>query len=69
MPRKFPFTFLLTSIALRCTMLPVPRLPGRFNPMKTLKNAVCTLGILALGILVILAIGYCFAELLIGGGL
>jgi hypothetical protein len=35
--------------------------------MKTLKNAVCTLGILALGILVILALGLCFAELLIGG--
>lgn len=35
--------------------------------MKTLRNLLQALGILALGILVIAALGYCFAELLIGG--
>lgn len=35
--------------------------------MKKLQSLVSALGILALGILVILALGLCFAELLIGG--
>jgi len=37
--------------------------------MKNLKNLLQALGILALGFLVIAALGYCFAELLIGGAM
>lgn len=37
--------------------------------MQNLKNLLSALGILALGILAILALGLCFAELLIGGAL